>query len=151
MIDLTTLNDEDLDQHRIDVLTEIERRQKIATAPERAEQIQRDYADAIGRQDGDEWVQPQGAHDAYSLGAIVEHDGKTWESLVANNVWEPSVSGWREVAEDGEVPEWVAPSGAHDAYQTGDRVAFEGAVYRSLIDGNTWSPADYPQGWEKED
>lgn len=24
----------------------------------------------------------------------------------------------------------------------------DGFVYRSLIDGNTWKPSDYPQGWE---
>ena len=25
----------------------------------------------------------------------------------------------------------------------------DGAVYRSLIDNNTWSPTEYPSGWEK--
>src|SRR5690606_24732684 len=32
------------------------------------------------------WVQPQGAHDAYQLGAQVTQNGLTWESTVANNV-----------------------------------------------------------------
>lgn len=40
------------------------------------------------------WVQPQGAHDAYALGAKVTHNGQTWESTIANNVWEPGVFGW---------------------------------------------------------
>ena len=39
------------------------------------------------------WVQPLGGHDAYALGAIVTHNGKTWESLVAANVWEPGTVG----------------------------------------------------------
>lgn len=43
------------------------------------------------------WVQPQGAHDAYPLGAKVTHNGKTWSSDVAANVWEPGVSQWTEV------------------------------------------------------
>ena len=43
------------------------------------------------------WVQPQGAHDAYPLGAKVTHNNKTWESLYANNVWEPSIFGWKEL------------------------------------------------------
>ena len=30
-----------------------------------------------------------------------------------------------------------------------DKVIFEGKVYESLIDGNTWSPVDYPQGWKE--
>lgn len=42
---------------------------------------------------------------------------------------------------------WVRPTGAHDAYQTGDRVTPEGQVYESLIDANTWSPTEYPAGW----
>jgi hypothetical protein len=46
------------------------------------------------------------------------------------------------------IPEWVQPIGAHDAYKIGDKVIFEGRVYESIIDGNTWSPTDYPAGWE---
>ena len=41
------------------------------------------------------WVQPQGAHDAYSLGARVTHSGQVWESTHNGaNVWEPGVFGW---------------------------------------------------------
>ena len=45
-------------------------------------------------------------------------------------------------------PVWSQPSGAHDAYNTGDIVDYNGTLYQSLIDGNTWSPDAYPQGWE---
>lgn len=45
-------------------------------------------------------------------------------------------------------PEWVQPTGAHDAYNTGDRVTYNGRVYGSTINGNVWSPDAYPQGWE---
>lgn len=45
-------------------------------------------------------------------------------------------------------PVWSQPSGAHDAYNTGDIVNYNGTLYRSLIDGNTWSPDAYPAGWE---
>ena len=153
-MDFTGYDDEQLDALRVEVLTEIERRQTLASAPERADAIAREYGDAIGREDGGEWVQPQGAHDAYPSGSSVLHNGKVWESLIPANVWEPGVSGWREVAEPdpetGEpgVPEWVAPTGGHDAYQTGDRVTFEGQVYESVINGNVWSPRDYPAGWK---
>jgi hypothetical protein len=41
-----------------------------------------------------EWVQPTGAQDAYALVAIVTHNGQTWISTVADNVWEPGVYGW---------------------------------------------------------
>lgn len=44
-----------------------------------------------------EWVQPQGAHDAYAKGAKVTHKGKKWISTADNNVWEPGVYGWDEI------------------------------------------------------
>lgn len=43
------------------------------------------------------WVQPTGAHDAYSKGDKVTHSGKRWKSDVDNNTWEPGVYGWTEV------------------------------------------------------
>lgn len=47
-----------------------------------------------------EWRQPQGAHDAYAMGAKVSHNGKHWVSNTDNNVWEPGVSGWDEQKEE---------------------------------------------------
>ena len=41
----------------------------------------------------------------------------------------------------------MRPSGAHDAYNLGDRVRYNGKVYESVIDGNVWSPDVYPAGW----
>lgn len=49
---------------------------------------------------------------------------------------------------DEGYPVWSQPTGAHDAYNTGDVVDYNGTLYKSLIDGNTWSPDAYPQGWE---
>ena len=45
-------------------------------------------------------------------------------------------------------PVWSQPTGAADAYNIGDIVNYNGTLYRSLIDGNTWSPETYPTGWE---
>lgn len=50
---------------------------------------------------------------------------------------------------DDSYPVWSQPTGAHDAYNTGDIVEHNGKLYRSLIDGNVWSPEAYPQGWEE--
>ena len=49
----------------------------------------------------------------------------------------------------GGHPVWSQPSGAHDAYNTGDVVNYNGTLYKSLIDGNVYSPDAYPAGWEK--
>lgn len=45
-------------------------------------------------------------------------------------------------------PLWSQPTGAHDAYNAGDIVDYNGTLYKSLIDGNVWNPEVYPQGWE---
>ena len=45
-------------------------------------------------------------------------------------------------------PIWSQPSGAHDAYNIGDIVDYNGTLYKSLIDGNVYSPDAYPAGWE---
>lgn len=110
------------------------------------------------------WSQPSGAHDAYSIGDIVDYNGTLYESVIDGNVWSPDVypAGWK-AAEGGGTeptpepepdpapttyPDWVQPSGAHDAYNTGDIVMYNGTAYRSTIDGNVWSPEAYPAGWE---
>ena len=49
---------------------------------------------------------------------------------------------------DAGYPVWSQPTGAHDAYNVGDIVDYNGVLYKSLIDGNTYSPEAYPQGWE---
>lgn len=43
-----------------------------------------------------EWEQPNSTN-PYAKGDKVTHNGKTWESAVDNNVWEPGVYGWNEV------------------------------------------------------
>lgn len=53
---------------------------------------------AVSLDEYPEWVQPTGAHDAYSKGDKVTHNGKRWTSDVDNNTWEPGVYGWTEVA-----------------------------------------------------
>ena len=50
--------------------------------------------------------------------------------------------------DDSGYPIWSQPSGAHDAYNTGDIVNYNGTLYISKIDGNIWPPDTYPEGWE---
>lgn len=45
-------------------------------------------------------------------------------------------------------PIWSKPTGSHDAYNIGDIVDYNGTLYKSLIDGNVYSPEEYPAGWE---
>ena len=140
-MDLTTLTDDDLAALIRDAYAEERRRATIQAAPVEAATLATQYAEAIGREDGDEWQAPTGAHNAYPQGATVTHDGKTWESLTPANVWAPGIYGWRELTADGDAPpEWVAPSGAHDAYGMGDEVTHGGKRWRSEHAANAWAP-----------
>lgn len=49
-----------------------------------------------------------------------------------------------------EWPEYVQPTGAHDAYQVGDKVTFNGKRYVCKLANCVWSPDAYPAGWEKQ-
>lgn len=91
----------------------------------------------------------------YAIGNRVQHDGKLYECVNSHTSqadWTPAaaVSLWDEVKVDPETgyDEWQQPTGAHDAYNTGDRVIYNGSVYESLIDGNVWAPDAYPAGWK---
>ena len=130
----------------LDAQAALDRAVQVNAAPDELTALQEATLAEEGIEPGDPWRQPTGAQNAYPLGAIVTHVDKTWESLVAANVWEPGVSGWRETG--AGCPEWVQPTGSHDAYNTGDCVTFEGACYVSTMDANVWSPTDLPSGWD---
>lgn len=49
--------------------------------------------------------------------------------------------------DDSGYPVWSQPTGAHDAYNKGDIVNYNGTLYMSTIDGNVYSPEEYPAGW----
>lgn len=141
--------DAELERHRLAIVQEQERRRTLANAESHAAQLNADYLKASGVEQGQEWRQPTNAVDSYPLGWTVTHQGKTWQSMMAGNPYEPGASSWKEVVADGGVPEWVQPTAAHDAYNRGDQVMFEGSVYTSLLDGNVWSPRDYAAGWQR--
>lgn len=71
-------------------------------------------------------------------------DGKTWVSLIDGNIWKPPTA-WREVVATG-YPAWIAPTGAHDAYQIGNKVSYKGANYESTMANGVWAPDVY--GWK---
>ena len=142
--------DEELSRYAAAIKREQDRRRTLATAEKQVQELSAAYLSAAGVQEGQEWRQPIGAVDAYPEGWEVSFEGRRFVSTTPANVWPPNVSGWREVVEEGAAPpEWVQPTGSHDAHKKGEQVTFEGAVYESVIDGNVWSPRDFPQGWKK--
>ena len=92
------------------------------------------------------------ADTAYAIGPRVRYGDKLYkcgQAHTSQGDWMPSATPalWVRVSIE-EWPEWVQPTGAHDAYAKGDKVTYKGKRYISLIDGNTYSPDAYPAGWE---
>lgn len=100
----------------------------------------------------------------YKEGDKFTFDGKIYEVIQehrSQTTWIPSstpalykeflnVKIKDEAGNESEVvAEFKQPTGAHDAYQKGDKVSFEGAIYESIIDANTFSPDAFADGWKK--
>ena len=88
----------------------------------------------------------------YKTGQIRRYtDGKLYKCLqdhTSQEDWTPpaAVSLWGAVADPAEEwPEWSQPLGAHDAYNSGDKVSHNGKHWTSSVDGNVWEPGVY--GW----
>lgn len=96
------------------------------------------------------------ADTAYTADRRVRYGGKLYKCVQAHTSqadWEPDRTPalWTEVAEPGVIPVWKQPTGAQDAYNTGDKVHYpdaDGAVWVSTVDDNVWVPGVY--GWEEE-
>ena len=89
---------------------------------------------------------------AYAVSDRVQHDGMLYKCVQAHTSqadWTPDATPalWKTVSID-EYPEWVHPTGAHDAYNTGDKVSYNGKHYVCTIDANTYAPDVY--GWQLE-
>ena len=82
---------------------------------------------------------------AYVAGELCAYDSVLYEVVQAHTSqrdWTPPQvpALFVERAPQGVIPEWVQPTGAHDAYQKGDRVTHNGQVWESLIDANVREP-----------
>ena len=89
----------------------------------------------------------------YKVDDIFKYEGKLYKVIqehTSQEDWIPSElpALYLSMMPENVIPEWKQPTGEHDSYNVGDKVIFEGDVYESLIDGNTWSPTDYPSSWK---
>lgn len=107
------------------------------------------------------WVAPAGAHDMYKKGEwMIYTDGLLYECL-SDTAYSPTdyAAAWKADGEQSsgdagggdagadEWPEFVQPAGAHDAYQKGDKITFNGKRYICQMDNCVYSPAAYAQAW----
>ena len=104
---------------------------------------------------------PWAAGKAYAIGDFVTYgengvgDPQLYKVVQAHTSqadWKPDATPALYVAiglDDKGYPVWSQPTGAHDAYNIGDIVDYNGTLYESLINGNVYSPDAYPQGWKQ--
>ena len=85
---------------------------------------------------------------SYEMGDRVRYNEvlyKVLQAHISQEDWTPdiAVSLYVNIADpQEEFPEWVQPTGGHDAYNTGDKVSHNGKHWISLIDANVWEPTE---------
>ena len=95
---------------------------------------------------------------SWEIGKVLEIDDvlkyndelyRVIQSHTTQSDWTPNISQslFTKIQPANVIPIWVQPTGSHDAYDIDDKVEFEGSVYESTIDANTYSPTAYPAGW----
>lgn len=85
----------------------------------------------------------------YILGDRRKFNGLLYKCVQAHTSqsnWTPDLVSalWARTSVE-EWPEWIQPTGAQDAYNTGDKVSYNNLHWVSIIDGNVWEPGVY--GW----
>ena len=89
---------------------------------------------------------------AYAVNDRAQHNGTLYKCIQAHTSqadWAPDATPalWKTVSLD-EYPEWVQPTGAHDAYNIGDKVTYNGQHYVCTSNANVYAPDVY--GWQLE-
>ena len=91
---------------------------------------------------------------AYTLNDIRQYNGLLYRCVQAHTsqaTWTPedAPSLWTRIADPAqEWPEWIQPTGAHNAYAQGAKVSHNGKHWISDVDANVWEPGVY--GWTEQ-
>lgn len=86
---------------------------------------------------------------AYAVGDRIRYSGKLYRVVQAHTSqadWAPDGTPalYTQITLD-EWPDWVQPTGAHDAYAAGAKVTHGGKRWVSDVEANVWEPGVY--GW----
>ena len=147
-MDFTDMTDAQVDELLDAAYAESQRRAALRAAPAAIEEAVAAWREAAGRQDGDDYVEPTGYHDAYPRDAIVTRDGRRWRSTRGGATGVPGGSpDWREIAEEGQILPWVQPH-AGSKYPVGAIVTHQGRTWRNdLGRPNGWRPGQTGASW----
>lgn len=86
----------------------------------------------------------------YAVDDYVKYEDLLYRCVTSHTsqpTWTPTdaPSLWSRASDPGEEwPEWIQPTGGHDAYKQGDKVSHNGKHWISDVDGNVWEP---PAQW----
>ena len=94
----------------------------------------------------------------YAVGDVRTHAGQPWRCCQAhdstsNEIWAPGAvpalwAPYHATSAKWALP-WVAPSGAHDAYQAGEYMIWaDELTYKCLADATVHGPDVLPGSWE---
>lgn len=94
---------------------------------------------------------PNGVY--YSAGTLVQDKSKLYRVVqphTSQSDWSPDRTPalFVEISVE-EFPQWKQPTGAHDAYNKGDKVSDEGKHWISNKDGNVYKPGLVPGDWSE--
>ena len=91
---------------------------------------------------------------AYTLNDIRQYNGLLYRCVQAHTSqasWTPEAAAslWTRIADPAqEWPEWIQPTGAHNAYAKGAKVTHGGKRWVSDVDANVWEPG--VSGWTEQ-
>ena len=91
---------------------------------------------------------------AYTLNDIRQYNGLLYRCVQAHTsqaTWTPEAAAslWTRIADPTqEWPEWIQPTGAHNAYAQGAKVSHNGKHWISDVANNVWEPGVY--GWTEQ-
>lgn len=101
-------------------------------------------------QENVDWYKPWIVGEALIVGDRRSYQELLYEVIQAHTTqadWQPpNVPALFKRVWTEEYPEWVQPTGAHDAYAKGAKVSHNGKKWISTADANVWEPGVY--GWE---
>lgn len=88
---------------------------------------------------------------AYAVGDRTQYQSTLYKCIQAHTSqddWTPDVTPalWKVVSVEA-YPEWIQPTGAHDAYDKDAKVSHNGKHWKNTIDANVYEPGVY--GWEE--
>lgn len=175
--DMTAVDDEILEQRAIDKLARefnpskaIEELEERVKAQEEASEnlIKTFILSKDLNEDQKENILSQ--YEEWELGVYykkdkkVQYKGKVYKVVIphtSQSDWKPDVAidlfteylSPQIQNEDGTTTEVIndfkQPTGAHDMYEKGQKVRFDGKIYVCKAEKTAYSPKDYPQDWEE--